>query len=168
MIQLTMIEDHFDKLEKRLRDLENSSAFVGYDRNQSGIHEDSGLPYADLMAILSAGVSSNNMPARPIFKYVKGAYDIRTSPLKKDLTKYFSKIKNNTAPISTDKINKHWIEDIGEDVFRMFGSTSHLADNKQSTQDQKGFNAPLVNESDLRDNLGYSIDGKPIKKLKNI
>lgn len=164
---LNLLSDNLDQLEKRIKELEKAEAFVGYDDSQ-GTHEESGLNYPDLMKILSIGFSPRNLPARPIFTIAKDAYNIKSSPIEKDLNKYFSNIKNNKAPISTDKIGENWASDFGEDVLRMFGSTSHLDDNAQSVQDRKGFNAPLVKEGDLRDNLGYSTDGSPVKKLKNI
>ena len=165
MFYINLIEDNLDQLEKRIKELEKAEAFVGFSKEQ-GVHKGSGLDYVDLMKILSIGTS--RIPARPIFHMAQHAYNIKSSPIEKDLNKYFSNIKNNKAPISTDKIGENWASDFGEDVLRMFGSTSHLDENAQSVQDRKGFNAPLVKEGDLRDNLGYSTDGSPVKKLKNI
>ena len=164
---LTMLEDHFDKLEKRLKDLHKSESFVGYSDSQ-GIHEESGLKYTDLMKILSIGNSKNNLVARPIFSMAERNYDLSKSPLKKDLKKYFSEISKTSSPISTEKIHEHWVEDFSTDVLQLFGSTPPLEGNKQSTIDKKGFDAPLVNEGDLRDNLGYSINNSTIKPVKGL
>lgn len=166
-LELTMLEDNFDKLEKRLRELEESQSFVGYDRSQ-GEHGDSELDYVDLIKIHSIGVSSMNIPARPIFDRAYRDYKLQNSQLEKSLKKYFLRIKNKKAPISVEEIHEEWVDEFSQDVLQMFGSTSHLEDNKQSTIDEKGFNAPLVNTGELRDNLGYSINDERLKLVKNL
>lgn len=170
-LELTMLEDNFDKLEKRLRELEESQSFVGYDRSQGEYktdREDNELDYVDLIKIHSVGVSSMNIPARPIFDMAYRDYKLQNSQLEKSLKKYFLRIKNNKAPISVEEIHEEWVDEFSQDVLQMFGSTGHLEENAESTQDQKGFNAPLVKTGELRDNLGYSINNDKLKLVKNL
>ena len=50
-------------------------------------------------------------------------------------------------------------------IKRGFGNTAILPPNAPSTVKKKGFNAPLVETGDLRDNLAYKISAKKgIKK----
>ena len=169
MIQIKLLDDNFTELEKRIRAVEKTDAFVGYDRNESGIHEESKLPYADLIAILSAGVSSKNMPARPIFRYAMKSYDIKASSLRRDLKKYLSNIGSPTPAISLDKVYTNWAKGFSKEVLDIFGENPPLAKNSEETIARKGGrNTPLVDTEDLKDNLGYSIGDKPMKLVKTI
>lgn len=164
---LKVLNNNFDELEKRIKNFAKTEAFVGYGKSQ-GIHETSGMYYVDLIALLSAGYSGHNLPARPIFKYAMNDYDINKSILQKDLSNYFSRISSKKAPISTEKIAEHWAEDFGGYVLRIFGETPPLASNAVSTIKQKGKNSPLEDTGDLRDHLGYSINGGATKLINTI
>ena len=92
---LHLIDDNLDELERRLVELSKSESFVGYSLTQ-GIHEKSGMPYTNLMALMAAGYSPKNLPARPLMLYAANAYPLNTSSMHKDLTKYLSNIASDT------------------------------------------------------------------------
>lgn len=165
--ELNLIDDHFDELEKRIKALSKSSGFVGYSQDQ-GIHEPSGLTYPHLVGILSVGYSPNNLPARPIFDIAGQTFKFKNKKMQKDLTSYFSNIKRNKAPISTEKINKNWCKAMGDEVLDIFGESPPLASNADSVIAKKGKNAPLEDTGDLKDNLGYQVNSSLTKQVKQL
>ena len=166
-LNLFLIDDHLDELERRIKELQKSESFVGYDISQ-GIHKESNMPYTNLMALMSAGYSPKNLPARPIMLYAANAYPLEDSSMKKDLTKYFTQIDKSKAPISVTQINENWVNGYAQVALMMFGSTTIFESNASRTIAQKGFNAPLVDKGDLRDNLGYRINNGTFKLVKNL
>lgn len=166
MLKITIEENHIDELEKRLIALSKSKAFVGYDQSQ-GKHEPSGLTYPNLVAIHSAGVPSLNIPSRPVFDIAYRSYNLNTSGIKKDLSKYLSNISGK-APVNTDYVNKGWVKSFSTEVVNTFGDPSKLESNSDYTVSLKGGNTPLVETGDLLKNLSYSIDGEPVTLVRSL
>ncbi len=165
-MNITLKKSNMDKLEKRLKALAKMKTKVGYFQEQ-GEHY-SGMTYPELVALHSSGVPSKNIPARPIFEIAYMSYDVNKSTIKKDLTKYLSKIGRSTSPIKVTTIGKNFVNSFSQHMLPIFGDTSKLKSNSPYTQHlktQAGVepNNPLVWTGDLRDNLSYKLNNKLAK-----
>ena len=174
-LQLNLIEDHFEELEKRLKQLAKSESTTGYFIEQ-GKHEGTtddgkreGIYYTDLVGMLSSGWKDT--VARPIFDVAHQKFTFKDTSMKKDLTTYLKDIKAKSAKITTDKIHENFIKDLSDEIVDIFGDPSQLPSNKDSTIRQKKVtksDSPLVDTKELRDALSYKIDGSSDKLTKNL
>lgn len=164
-IKTKVVKNHLPNLMARLRAMDGKEVSVGY-WNSMGLHENSKLTYANLMALMEFGSPSTNMPARPVLTNTFGIYEkpSKSVIIKNGLRHYFSNIQRKTPPINFSQV----LRNIGSDyVFKVrvnFGDTSKLESNALYTQRLKEYagvkgNNPLIFHGDLRDNLSYSIDG---------
>ena len=90
IIGLKLKKDHFDELERRIKRLEEKSVKVGMFSKEK--YKDTSYSYVSLFSYLSGGDPSNNMAARPVIELTMAFTPLIKSPLKKELTKYFSNI----------------------------------------------------------------------------
>jgi hypothetical protein len=162
MINFKMTKNNFPNLIKRLKELHNSSLDVGY-FPENGVHP-SGLTYSGLFAIHSFGSTKAHIPARPVLDLNFERYNNPKNNLllKRLLKQYLSHIDRKTPPIKLSVMLTKVAGDYVQTTRDLFGNTSVLVGNAYSTIAKKGFDAPLIFQGDLRDNLSYSINGKAV------
>ncbi|AUR89075.1 coil containing protein [Vibrio phage 1.121.O._10N.286.46.C4] len=159
-IGLGLKSSNLDNLIKRMEDLEKQEAFVGVKPSQ-GVHS-SGLNFTDLLWIHHMGVPSRNIPSRPISSIAKMTFKGHTV-LRKSLDKYFSQLDKKRAPVAADKVLQPFAEELWEYSWDIFGDTSYLENNAQSTIDRKGFDAPMFETGELRGQWSYYLNDKQFK-----
>ena len=168
-LSIKLLEDHIGNLIKRMEALEKQSVFIGMDDSQ-GEHY-SGFTNVELFAYHSTGDPSNNIPARPVMDVAFTFNPIKKSPLKKDLTKYLSQINKKNAPIKVEQVTENLGKFHRQKAFEVFGDSSKLRSNSDVTQALKAAagvspaNKPLMWEGDLRQKIGYSVNGQKIKSI---
>ena len=142
------------KLVGAMKNLQTANAQVGYFQEQ-GQHS-SGFSYPALMYLQEViGVpSASGKVYRRLFEITL------LEQTKKNLYKQLSSL--NTDPSNTLEA---FAKNTQKVIKRGFGNSAILPPNAPSTVKKKGFNAPLVETGDLRDNLAYKISTKKgIKK----
>lgn len=166
-IELELLEDHFDELERRIKDLERNTAYVGWFASQ-GQHY-SGFTYVDLAILHHNGVRSQNIPARPLSTIAFASYSLSGSPLKQDLTTYLDNISGKPK-VSAEEVMTHTAMAFGQHMQGLMGDPSYLKSNSPFTQAIKASmgldpNSPLVMEGELRDNLSYKLNNSVAKPI---
>ena len=149
------------KLVGAMKNLQTANAQVGYFQEQ-GQHS-SGFSYPALMYLQEViGVpSASGKVYRRLFE-ITMMLNRQTllEQTKKNLYKQLSSL--NTDPSNTLEA---FAKNAQKEIKRGFGNSAILPPNAPSTVKKKGFNAPLVETGDLRDNLAYKISTKKgIKK----
>lgn len=151
--------DDLQKLKKHLLKLQKEKIEVGYFDGE--IHQGSEMPLATLMALHESGVPTNNTPSRPVFAI---GYEELLPSRNKHTALYVKNIFGQVGmmPKNVNILGEHyrdWLKAI-------FGDIGVLESNSPSTQAMKdGRDEPLVDEGELRDNLGYkSTSDKTVKK----
>ena len=149
-------KDLLPVLEKRIIEISKLPLDVGYFASQ-GVHEESGLTYANLAAIQHKGIAGK-MVARRFFDIGLAFKPVKSTPFLKDLNKYLSHLEGKpkiSAMGVMANLGGEYVE-----VFRNIMGSSMLPDNKPSTIAQKGGrNTPLVDTGDLKANMSYRING---------
>lgn len=147
-----------EKLKKHLMKLQKEKIEVGYFDGE--IHQGSGMPLATLMALHESGVPSENIPSRPVFAI---GYEELLPSRNKDTKLY---IKNIVGQVGRMDNNVNILGEHYRDWLKaIFGDVGVLESNSQRTQAEKGRDDPLVDEGELRDNLGYrTTSNKTVKK----
>lgn len=155
--------NYLNQLKKRLQELNKSTVEVGYFPSQQHY---SGLSMAGLFAIHSGGAPSVGIPARPAMEIALMFNPVNKNiTIKRDLSKYFSKISHKYPPIRFTQLLENVGGDYVDKIRAVFGDTSKLDSNSFWTQQAKKSagvvpsNNPLVWTGSLRDALSYSING---------
>lgn len=166
-IELELLEDNFNELERRIRELERHTTYVGWFAEQ-GQHP-SGFSYVDLATLHHNGVPSQHIPPRPLADIAFNSFNFSASPFKDDLSKYLSNISSR-SPVSAEDVFKPTAIKFGEHMQSIMGDPSKLKSNSKFTQRIKASmgldpNSPLVMEGDLRDNMSYKIGNAVAQKV---
>lgn len=166
-IELELLDDHFDELERRIRELERHTTYVGWFAEQ-GQHP-SGFSYVGLATLHHNGVPSQHIPPRPLADIAFNSFNFSASPFKDDLSKYLSNISRRSNTFA-EGVFKPTAMLFGEHMQSIMGDPSKLKSNSKFTQRIKASmvldpNSPLVMEGDLRDNLSYKIGNAIAKKV---
>ena len=147
------------KMKANVKKIDKQNVKVGYFPEQ-GLHN-SGLPYATLMAIQEFG--TDTVPSRPIFQITASTRPPQREPKVKEAVKEWSKL------LTTKDNSKDLLDTIGKNyqgaLVGLFGDSSVLSPNADTTIRLKGRDEPLVDSGELRDNLTYksSIGGESKK-----
>ena len=160
-IKIKRTGDSFKKLSKSLQKTNKTKVDIGYFAEQ-GIHQPSGRPYPEQMALLEFG--DEDIPPRPVFRITS----LRSPPNKLQRTR---KILRAWAASLTKKVNVNTTLDrfgslYSEKIKNIFGKSPPLTRSADLTIFLKGGrNTPLIDTGDLKSNLAYknSID-KEVKK----
>lgn len=153
------LEDHFDELERRIRELAELDAFVGV--TDDGMHPDFDGTYHELMWMLHAGVSEMNIPPRPLASVAMMTFK-GENILKRDLDRYFKNLDKRSSVSAQDTV-KPFLMAFYDHSKSIFGDTTFLEPNAQYTIDIKGFDAPLVDSGSTKATWGIKINDKRIK-----
>lgn len=142
-----------NRLLKRIQELHNQSASIGYFKEQ-GLHKDSNMPYASLLYIHAYGYV-DGAPVRDVLGNIKpflGGGANQKQFFLNILKDYFKKGSRVTVGQVMDRIGRKYMED-GKNVF---GNPTILEVTNNPT--------PLVDTSDLKDHFAYrtSIDMKVV------
>ncbi len=167
---ITHLGDHFDELERRLRELHKAETFVGYSSEQKD-HKASGLSLPYLVGLLSKGYSPNNLPARPIFLVAGKKFKFQNSKVKDTLALYLKDIKTKKSDRQLENVQRAFVRDFSKEVLDVFGDPSQLASNKPSTIAQKKVNkidSPLVDTGELKDKLAFRLNQGAIQTVKKL
>jgi hypothetical protein len=164
MFKVKMVSNHIGNLIKRFKELEKSNIQIGY-FPENGTHE-SGLSYSGLYAIHAFGSTVANIPSRDPLVDTFSLWEPldKSMLLKRQLSLYLSNIKSSTPKITVTKMLESIAGAYTQSARDVFGDSSKLAPNAQSTQYAKGLaglkpDSPLLWTNSLRDNLSYSING---------
>lgn len=152
-MRLITRKNNLKKLARMAAKLEKTYSEYGYFQEQ-GIHQESGLSYPYLMSIHEWGTANGHIPARKPFSIaIFGGGQSLLKALKRPMAAHVRS--------ATRKVNypvDQTLEIFGSVGVYMtkglFGSSTLLS-NAPSTIRQKGFDAPLVETGDLRDNMRY-------------
>ena len=150
-----------EKLAKHINELKNTKLKFGY-FDDSGNHSQSNrsgepIPYSALMAWHELGLG--DYPARPLLTIAQQlAQDDFVSGKYTKITKsVISDVGNNSLHVN------RLASDIRDDMKSVFGS-DYLQGNSESTILNKGFDSPLEETGELRDNFGYKINNEGVVK----
>lgn len=156
LMGLKKVSSNLDELERRLKELQRVDASVGV--TNDGKHPSFEGSFHELMWLQHGGVSSKNIPPRPL-----GTISLLTFKgeeiMRKSLNKYFNNLNKKGGMLSAEDALKPWLKGMYKHSLNMFGNTTFLKPNKQFTVDKKGFQGPLVESSALRDSWGITING---------
>lgn len=145
-----------DKLNQTLKTLQNTTAKVGYFADQGKHH--SGMNYPSLMYLHEVkGVRSallGTVRRRPFEIAMTDDKDKLMHNLQSRLARSISRLQptHNAIEITCEEMEKS--------VKSIFGDTGKLQPNAESTVKIKGFNAPLIETSELKDKLTHRINQK--------
>lgn len=150
-----------DKLVGAMKNLRTAKAQVGYFQEQ-GRHS-SGFSYPALMYLQEViGVpSSSGKVHRRLFEITMMMNNRRIlEQTKRNLKKQLNGLESN--PTKTLEV---FAKNTQAAIKKGFGNSAILPPNAPSTVKKKGFNAPLIETGELRDELSYKISTKKgIKK----
>lgn len=145
--------------------IHNEKVYIGH-FSENGIHEDSGMTYAELMALHHVGGDMGvglPVPPRPLLDFLfMHNIQLKDKGIRSAIDTWLKK-----GP--TEDSNKQLLDNIGKIIGRkeiaMFGQSPPFAPN--SIRHPKGRNEPLVDEGDLRSATSYlnTITGV-IRKVK--
>jgi hypothetical protein len=152
---LNLKNDRLDELEKRFKMLQKKRlAFGMFDTSQH--NDDSNFTNVNLFRYVSEGDVKNNMVPRPVLNLTLFTYNpIKSSPMKKELKKYFKDIGKNKNENDVEKV----IEKVGEyysmSVKNIMGDPSKIPRNTDWTEKWKikqGYpaNSPFIQTSKLK------------------
>ncbi len=163
--------NQLDKMVADLMQIDGENVQVGHFAEQ-GMHSTIGLPYAALMRKHAAGYTwkkpngqERDVPPRPVLDILGFKLQGFKNPKIRLLLRLWSKM--NFSPAAT----KLMMNEIGKIIAKMekkiFGDTALLAPNHPLTINKKGFDAPLIETSELRDKVAYktSLEGV-VKEVK--
>ena len=155
LMGLSKMTYNLEELERRMRKLEDLDMSIGNTKGNQP-HPNFSEGYNSLFWLQHSGSTKARIPPRPIASIAmsyKGE-DL----LRKGLGKYFSNLEKKSNFTAEDAL-KPWLKGFYEYSLSVFGNTTVLKSNAQFTIDQKGFNAPLIETSALKDAWGVLIDG---------
>lgn len=164
-MSLKKMSSNLHELERRMKELQNTTAHVGVD-STDGIHEGSGMLYTELHWLHHSGYTTNGrrVPARPVSTVVRYTFkgeDI----LRKGLDKYFSNLNKKGGVISAEAALKPWLTSMLDYAkYEVFGSTTKLESNSPYTIKMKGFDSPMVDTGELRDQWKVRINGTVVSE----
>ena len=164
ILGMKLKKDYFDELERRLRMLEKGSVRVGVFDNEPREDTDGYWSNVTLFSYLSAGNPSKNLPARPALELAFAFNPLHKSPLKKELTKYFSNINRRKGFPSVKTLLKAVGEFYRNKCVDLIGMHPPLAANSDYTQKWKaslGYkaNAPMLMTGQMMDSIAFKVDG---------
>lgn len=143
------------KLQKVLRDLKSTRATVGYFADQ-GLHH-SGMNYPSLMYLHEVkGIRSRDG------KVFRRAFEVTMmAHQKKLLDGLQSRLRHKINTLgNTDSAVEAFCKETQKRIQDTFGDTSMLPGNAPATVKKKGFNAPLIETSELQRHVTYRIRKK--------
>ncbi|AXQ70709.1 hypothetical protein ICP12006E_084 [Vibrio phage ICP1_2006_E] len=157
VLKFTELENHIAELERRVKALEKADLFYGYHQMQQSHY--SGFNYPDLAAILSAGSSAVNIPARPIFDIMQPLVKVNTTKFKTALRGYLTNLKGKPTK-SIDDIGKAFWEEFRPAFNIVMGNEAYLVANSAGVKRQKLLdgadpNKPLYWTGDFAKHMSY-------------
>lgn len=163
--------NQLDKMIADLMQVDGQDVQVGHFASQ-GLHSKIGLPYPQLMRKHHAGYTwvkpggqEREVPPRPVLDILGFKLGGFKNPKLRLMMKLWGKM--NFSPAAT----KLMMNEIGKTIAKMekkiFGDTSLLEPNHPLTINKKGFDAPLIETSELKDKVAYktSLEGI-VKEVK--
>lgn len=160
LMGLSKMTDNLEELERRMRELERTEAHVGNTKGDQP-HPNFEGSYNDLFWLQHSGSTKARIPPRPIASIASMSYK-GEDLLRKGLDKYFNNLDKKSTFSAEDAL-KPWLKGFYDHSVAMFGDTTVLKSNAQFTIDQKGFNAPLVEEGHLKSAWGVMINGARVE-----
>ncbi len=158
-IGIELLEDYTKELERRLKELEKQEVFIGVKAEQ-GTHQPSGLNYTDLLWIHDIG--SSKLPARPVAEWTLLSFN-KDKTLRDGLKKFLSDIDKPSSPISAKEAVTPFTNAMWRAGYNVFGNLNYLESNAEYTIDRKGFNSPLIETGELRDQWSVYINDTKVK-----
>lgn len=145
--------NNIESLVKRVRELSSAKVESGYFK-ENGEHPTADMSYASLMSIHAFGLYG--LPERDIHNIsVRHYKSMPKNSLWKDLSLFIKDQKDSEDVLNTLGMT------FSEVATGLFGNSSILGANSPETVEQKGFNAPLIEDGFLKNNWSWrnSIDG---------
>jgi hypothetical protein len=157
--------DHLKELENRIKNLRDKSVKVGMFDNTKRGDEFSNWTNVSLFAYLNSGDISMNIPPRPVTQIVMAFNPISTSPMKRELSKYFSDITKKKGKKHVTDMLKVVGYHYRDEIVQLFGNSVVLAPNAPMTvalKEKQGFKGqnPLIETGDMRSKISFKIDNK--------
>ena len=159
-IGIKVLEDNLDNLISRLEDLKELEAHVGV-TEKDGQHY-SGMSYVELGQLHATGVPSKNIPARDIAEWSLLTFNTNNKKIKQGLQAYLTDIHKKKAPITAKDFGEIWADQVYSHSMTMFGNTTYLESNEESTISMKGRDDPMVWKGDLQETWGVTINGQKV------
>ena len=160
LMGLSKMSDNLAELERRMRALEDLDASIGNTKGDQP-HPNFSEGYNALFWLQHSGSTKARIPPRPIATIASMSYK-GEDLLRKGLDTYFSNLTKKSTFSAEDAL-KPWLKGFYDHSVAMFGDTKVLKSNAQFTIDQKGFNAPLVEEGNLKSAWGVMINGARVE-----
>ena len=142
-----------DKLQRMMSDLTSSNVKVGFFADQ-GTHPTAKMSYPSLMYLQEVkGVKSRNGKVR------RRAFEITMRMQKNQLLSsvQLTLKRQLVGSGNMNTVKESFGNQTKKAITSTFGNSSLLQPNAPSTVKRKGFNAPLIETSDLKNKLVYRI-----------
>lgn len=161
MLKIERKTKNLDRLMRKLAKLRMNQVETGYFREQKK-HSESGLSYATMMNLHEYGFYGDigYIPQRPVRQITTVYIKANWGRASKAISQYLFHKKGIEYPL--DWLGKH----TGRYAVSVFGNTTLLESNSQDTIDIKGFNSPLVDSGELRNNWSYKSSADKI--IRNV